>query len=104
MTLKAHPADINSLLKQHVDILCTIFESFGIDDGYGEIDNRTADFFCLNDDCVKWSLETFDPMEDGEYMADIQNKYENETHYLLYVDNGCGENFYQVFDKSKEIL
>lgn len=94
---------IPELLKQYTETVDAIFISFGMENGYGEIDDRTADFFCLNHDCVKWSMEEFDPEDDGEYCNDVHSKHENGTHYMLYVDNGCGDQFYQIFDKSKEI-
>jgi hypothetical protein len=94
---------IPELLKQYRETIDALFTSFGIDNGYGEIDDRTDDYFTLSRDNVAWSSEKFDPEDDAEYANDVRSKRENDTHYLLYVDNGCGDQFYQIFDKSKEI-
>jgi hypothetical protein len=92
---------IAELLKQYDDTIDAIFKSFGINSGYGEINNSTSDFFRIDNDMVEWSEEKFE--DEGVYSNKIVKKIENDTHYLLYVDNGCGERFYQIFDKSKEI-
>ena len=84
---------IAELLKQYADTIDAIFKSFDIYGGYGEINDRTSDFFRIDNDTVEWS----------EYSNEIVKKIENDTHYLLYVDDQCGERFYQIFDKSKEI-
>ena len=97
--------NLTELLKQYTETIDAIFKSFGIEGGYGEIDDRTADYFCFSNggDDVIFSDEEFDPEEGGNYGNEICNKFETETHYLLYVYNGEGDKYYQVFDKSKEI-
>ena len=92
---------IVELLKQYADTMDSIFKSFGIYGGYGETNDRTSDFFRIDNDTVEWSEEKFE--DEGEYSNEIVKKIENDTHYLLYVDDQCGERFYQIFDKSKEI-
>ena len=93
---------IAELLKQHVNTIDAIFKSFSIDNCYGEIDDRTSDFFRIDDNTVEYSDKKFE--DEGVYLNSIIKKYENDTHYLLYINNGCGERFYQIFDKSKEII
>lgn len=92
---------IAELLKQYADTIDSIFKSFGIYGGYGEINDRTSDFFRINNNTVEWSEEKFE--DEGIYSNEIVQKIENDTHYLLFVDDGSGERFYQIFDKSKEI-
>jgi hypothetical protein len=93
---------ILELLKQYADTIDAIFKSFGIDNCYGEIDDRTSDFFSIDDNTVEYSDKKFE--DEGVYLNSIIKKYENDTHYLLYINNGCGQRFYQIFDKSKEII
>lgn len=97
--------NLTELLKQYTETIDAIFKSFGIEGGYGEINDHTTDYFRFSNggDDVNWSDKTFDSEDGGQYGNEVLNKYENETHYLLYVDNGSGEKYYQVFDKSKEI-
>lgn len=92
---------VPKLLKQYTKIVNSIFKSFGIDGGYGEINDSTSNFFCINNNTVEWSEEKF--YEEGTYSNKIVKKFENDTHYLFYVDNECGERYYQIFDKLKEI-
>lgn len=95
--------DINELLNQHKETIDAIFQLFEINDGYGEINDHTSDFFTLSECTVNWHNEKFDPADGGMYANEIRNMKENDTHYLLYVDNGCGDKFYQIFDKSKQL-
>lgn len=92
---------VEELLKEYADAMDALFKSFGIDGGYEEIDSCTSNFFCINNNTVEWSEEKF--YEEGTYSNKIVKKFENDTHYLFYVDNGCGERYYQIFDKLKEI-
>lgn len=92
---------VSELLKQYTNIVDAIFKSFGMNGGYGEINDSTSDFFCINNNTVEWSEEKF--YEEGTYSNEIVKKFENDTHYLFYVENGCGERYYQIFDKLKEI-
>lgn len=94
---------LQDLLITYKETIDQIFKSFGLDEGYGEFDDKTDQFFCITEDSVCWQDEEFSEDEDTEYSNDIRWKHENETHYLLYVDNGCGDNFYQIFNKEKQI-
>lgn len=92
---------VPKLLKQYNKIVDSIFKSFGIGGGYGEINDSTSIFFRIDNDTVQWSEEKF--YEEGTYSNEIVTKFENDTHYLLLVDDGSGERYYQIFDKLKEM-
>lgn len=92
---------VEELLKEYTNAMDALFKSFGIKNGYGEIDDCTSSFFLINNDTVEWSEEKF--QDEGTYSNEIVKKFENNTHYLFYVDNGSGERFYQIFYKLKEI-
>lgn len=94
---------MEELLKTYVETAKTIFKSFGIKGGYGEIDISTDSYFRINSNDVWFQEEEFGADDEATYCNEIRRKYENETHYALYVDNGCGDSFYQIFDKKKEV-
>jgi hypothetical protein len=83
------------LLKTYSETLSSIFSKFGIDQSYGEIESKID---------VEWTLcgnESVVWVEDEElYSNDIRRGepvyYQNWM--LVYVDNGCGESFYQIFN------
>jgi hypothetical protein len=97
--------NLKQLIETYKESLSAIFESFGVDQGYGELDDQTDSFFIKYEDCIYFQTE--DPedsdVEELAYCNDILGSYENDTHYMIYVDNGCGDKFYQIFDKSKQL-
>ena len=84
---------MKDLLKAHREITEAIFLSFGIENGYGDIDDKTEVKWDASEDVVHWA-------EDDElYSNDILRgpaKFENFV--LYFVDNGGGYEFYQIFD------
>jgi hypothetical protein len=84
---------MKELLKSHKELTNAIFKSFGIENGYGDIDDKTDFKWDFTSDSIHW-LE-----EDDLYSNDILRgpaKFEN--YVLFYVDNGCGDEYYQIFD------
>lgn len=84
--------DILEAYKQGSDL---IFNSFGLKNGYGEID--------IMDD-VKWTCDESEVRwlnKDCLYSNEImRGPWEHQNYMLFYVDNGCGEKYYQIFDKN----
>jgi hypothetical protein len=88
---------MKELLKTYQETIQSIFEKFGDENGYGEIDVKTHVVWTSNgDEEVRW-IENED-VYCNETMHSTPYRYENYVMY--YVDNGCGERFYQVFDES----
>lgn len=86
---------MKELLKSHRELTEAIFLSFGIENGYGDIDDKTD---------VKW-----DSTEESVHWVEGDDIYSNdilrgpavfENFVLYYVDNSCGDQFYQIFDTS----
>lgn len=85
------------LLNMYKNVVPEIFKLFGNMNGYGEIDVKTD---------VKWNMNGYEVHwieNEVLYSNEIRNM--NETHkyenyVLLFVDNGCGEQYYQIFDSN----
>jgi hypothetical protein len=86
---------MKELLKKYLETQRAIFEFFDLPSGtYGEIDIRTEVKWKHSDDEVSW-LEGED---DEEYSNDIIGDTLSVGDYtLIYVDNGCGDHYYQIF-------
>ena len=84
---------MKELLKAHRELTEAIFLSFGIENGYGDIDDKTD---------VKWDgdEETVNWIEDDELYSNevVRGPAQFENFVLYYVDNSCGDQFYQIFD------
>ena len=84
---------MKELLKAHREITEAIFLAFGIENGYGDIDDKTDVKWDATDDSVHW-LEG-----DEIYSNDVLRGPAKFDNFVLYfVDNGCGDEFYQIFD------
>lgn len=84
---------MKELLESYTETVDKIFSSFGIENGYGEIDIRTDVKWTMDKENVRWESN------EDMYSNDIRRgPYEFENYVLLYVDNGCGENYYQIFN------
>ncbi len=84
---------MKDLLKAHRELTEAIFLSFGIENGYGDIDDKTDVKWDATEDSVHW-LE-----EDDIYSNDVlRGPAHFENFVLFYVDNGAGDEFYQIFD------
>ena len=71
-----------------------IFDAFGNSNGYGEIDFR---------DTCKWNLRGNSDVIWLEKDTIYGNEILSEPDYcdgfmMVYVDNGCGDKYYQIFD------
>jgi hypothetical protein len=72
-----------------------IFAGFGLDGAYGELDIRDTIEWTATDESVHWI------QEDGEYANDILREPRTDGDYtIFYVDNSCGDQFYQIFKNS----
>jgi len=88
---------MKELLKTYQETIKAIFEKFGYENGYGEIDIKTdVTWTSIEDEAVRW-IEN-DELYCNEVMHTSPLRYEN--YVMFYVDNGCGERFYQIFDGS----
>ena len=89
---------MKELLEIYGITLTAILSMFGIEDAYGELDIKDKCIWCHNGDTVYW-IEHDDP--DEELYANelvIMTPYICEYGYtMFYVDNGCGDKFYQIF-------
>jgi hypothetical protein len=85
---------MKELLETYQKTLSLIFESFGLNQSYGEINNLTDVKWFLTSGSVHWYEG-----EDEEECANeiIEVPIVAEDHTLIYVDNECGERFYQIF-------
>jgi hypothetical protein len=85
---------MKALLEQYAQVTNDIFEAFGIQNGYGEIDDRTDYKWSGDSETVRWTGS------DGEIYANdvLRGPVFAENFALFYVDNSCGEQFYQIFD------
>ena len=91
------------LLETYQSTLSSIFEYFGLLQGYGELDIRTDVKWSLTSDSVHW-YEDCDGEEEEEYANDILGvPVVAEDYTLVYVDNGCGERYYQIFYNPNKI-
>lgn len=84
---------MKELLDTYTGTIDQIFNNFGIKDGYGEIDIKTEVKWDMNDETVRWTED--DDLYSNEIRRDALYF---ENYVLLYVDNGCGDMFYQIFD------
>ena len=87
-------SELKKELKIYQTSIDKIFSIFGIKNAYGEIDVRTTVKWNLNgNDSVRW-------LEKGElYSNDVlRDPLYADGHMMVYVDNGCGDRYYQVFD------
>ena len=84
---------MKDLLKAHKEITEAIFRSFGIENGYGDIDDKTDVKWDATDDSVHW-------LEESEIYANdvLRGPAKFDNFVLYFVDNGCGDEFYQIFD------
>jgi len=84
---------MKELLNTYTETIDQIFTNFGIEDGYGEIDMKTVVKWNMDDETVRW-IE-----KDCLYSNEIRrDALYFENYILIYVDNGCGDMFYQIFD------
>lgn len=87
---------MKDLLETYTNTLDSIFEKFGLKNGYGEIN------ICIN---YKWR-NNYDSVlwmeNECLYLNDIcdRTEYNYENFVMFYVDNGCGDNYYQIFDNN----
>ncbi len=86
---------MKELLRQYKETIPLIFEKFGVEQGYGEIDDSTDVIFNYDTHQVTW-IE-----HECLYSNEIRSIIgEYETYIMFYVDNGCGDQYYQIFDKT----
>jgi len=86
------------LLAKHQKIENEIFSAFGLECTSGEIDMKLDMKWNVSDSDVYWCNKNSDY---GEYACELHHKkirkYENFV--LMYVDNGCGDHYYMIFDE-----
>lgn len=86
---------MKELLETYTNTITEIFKRFGLDGAYGEIDIRDTIEWTATDESVHWI------QEDDEYANDILCEPRTDGEYtIFYVDNGCGDQFYQIFKNS----
>lgn len=91
------------------DIRESIFADFGYDgDPTGELRGYLDVWWIGDSDSVKFG-QTASPKDDVEseayYGNDVVRSWikRSDTHTLMLVDNGCGEQYWQIFENSKEV-
>ena len=86
---------MKELLETYQETIDAIFKKFGHENVYGEIDVKTDVRWTLNGkEEVRW-MEN-DCLYANEIVRGEPDYYENWM--MVYVDNGCGDQFYQIFD------
>ena len=86
--------EFKDLLETYKTIEEQIFTAFGVENGYGEIDMDTEVKWKLTKDSVYW-------MDGGNlYSCELRSDiiYYHENYALMYVDNGCGDQYYMLFN------
>lgn len=84
---------MKELLEVYKNTISEIFSKFGRADGYGELDIQTNVEWNMLSDSVIWVDK------ECAYSNDVIGKAGSfENYVLLYIDNGCGERFYQIFN------
>lgn len=86
-----------------------IFADFGYDeDPTGELRGSLGVWWIGDSDSVKFG-QTDSPKDDVEsevyYGNDVVRSQvkRSDTHTLMFVDNGCGEQYWQIFENSNEV-
>ncbi len=103
--------NIQEAVKLHQESLAVISEYFG-DVIQGSVDISTEYYWAKVGDTEIWfDDEKFSISEDGvdaNYSLEIRNGgkmfWEREEYSLAYVDNGCGQEFYILFDNTKKVV
>jgi hypothetical protein len=91
----AEDAPMKELLATYKNTIEEIFKRFGLEDAYGEIDIKDEVEWVSTDESVHW-IE-----DECEYSNDVLYDSRTDGEYtILYVDNGCGDRFYQIFKNS----
>ena len=91
---------IEELFETYENIVPNIFEIFGSDLTYGEFDIQTKVKWEMYAETVTW----YEGEDEKEYSNEIVGSIiEAEGYTLMYVDNGCGDNFWQIFNNSLKI-
>jgi hypothetical protein len=90
---------MEKLLKTYEDTVAEIFKSFGLDGSYGEIDIRDNVKWYHTDSDVIW-LGNDDKEEYGNEIMNGPSVDKNNEYTIFYIDNGCGERYYQIFKNS----
>ena len=88
---------MKELLEIYGITLTAIFAAFGLEDGYGELDIKDKCIWSNDNETVSW-IEDYDPDEEVYANEIIGQPHICEYGYtMFYVDNGCGDKFYQIF-------
>lgn len=60
--------------------------------------------WCLTDSDVKFSYSIVESVDDLDYSSEIVGEaYVGEKITAVYGDNGCGDQFWMIFDNDKRI-
>jgi hypothetical protein len=84
----------------------SIFSSFGMQCGKCALEYSEATWWASFQHTIYYGYENAtDDIESGEYYgSEVMGELEkNKTHALAYVDDGCGNKYYQVFAANNEI-
>lgn len=89
---------MDKLLRTYEETVAEIFENFGLSGYYGEIDIRDNVKWNHNGGEVRW-LGKNEEEYANEIMMGPETDKTNE-YTIFYVDNCCGEKYYQIFKNS----
>ena len=90
---------MKELLEIYGITLTAIFTSFGFsaEDAVGELDIKDKCIWSHDNETIRW-VEHDDPHEEVYANEIIGQPHICEYGYtMFYVDNGCGDKFYQIF-------
>lgn len=86
--------EIKTLLRIYVETSAVLFGKFGINDVDGDIVDKTNEKWDYSDESVCW-LDSKGDL----YVEDIRRgPVEFENFRLFYIDDSCGNRFYQIYD------
>ncbi len=95
------------LLDDYNKIKENIQEYFGCEGVLGEINDSRENYWTLTETEVRFGEEEVESVNDDfMYSNELYGSkciWRKEDYTLLSVDDGCGNQYYQIFDNKKEI-
>ena len=91
-----------NVIELYEEAKINLLTAFKINGYLGEI-SINRDFWKRSSDSIYFGNT---PEEVECYCNELCDNWSREigTHIMFYVDNGCGDRYYEIFDKSKEII
>lgn len=91
---------VSDLINRYKNSTNHLFKAFGVDNGYGEIDDQTKSKW-IGDDYINYFRYESD--EWVQYSYDSANVVGTNGDYVMHYVYDNGEQYYVIFDKKMEI-